>query len=85
MTGVQTCALPICREDATPTRTDVYSVDFVFPDHVAIKAELTTAYPLPQPAAAAGAAPAPGAAAAAVPPTCGITLQYLPPRWIAQF
>ena len=71
------------REDAAPTRTDVYTVDFVFPDHAAIKAQLTAGYALPQAAAAAGAAPAAGAAAAG--PSCGITLQYLPPRWIAQF
>jgi hypothetical protein len=72
------------REDAGGVRTDVYSVEFVFADQAAIKADVTTGYALPQPAGGAGAAPA-QPAAAGVGPSCGIALQYLPPRWIAQF
>jgi hypothetical protein len=74
------------REDAAPLRTDAYTVEFAFPDQAAIKAEVTTGYPLPQSSGAAGGAQGQaGQPAAAAGTTCGITLQYLPPGWIARF
>ena len=81
------------REDAGGTRTDAYTVEFAFADHTAIKAEVTTTGPVPQPAGGAGGGQAQGGQAGqggqggarAAGTTCGITLQYLPPGWIANF
>jgi hypothetical protein len=74
------------REQTSSTRNDNYTVEYAFTNGAAIKADAKISYPAPQ---AAGGQAAGGAAAAGAAPAaetaCGITLQYLPPRWTTHF
>ena len=80
-------------EDANGTRTDFYTVQYTFANKAGIKAAAQAAYPTPAPAGGggnaagggAGGGAAPAAAAGGGTTSCQVTLQYLPPLWIAHF
>lgn len=85
--GKPTVPMVTRHEDAGSTRTDLYTFQYAFANRAGIKAEAQAIYPLPPKPGAGGnaGAPAPAPAAGGGTSSCRVSLQYLPPLWIAHF